>query len=128
MQDMPSKIPAGSCRAGAPVVFISKQRNQIPAKVDISTHEQGEENIYIVKVTPCTFPNALSSRRISLSLDSCGNILGVGDFPATVFGFPPAVLLSRHISECVDVFRGLPERDGPQGLDTEHVLTTMVHK
>jgi hypothetical protein len=47
---MPGKVPAGSCRAGAPVVFISQQRIPIPARVDISTREQGEENIYIVKV------------------------------------------------------------------------------
>jgi hypothetical protein len=32
------------------VVFISQQRIPIPARLDISTREQGEENIYIVKV------------------------------------------------------------------------------
>jgi hypothetical protein len=47
---MSGKIPSGSCRAGAPVVFISQQRLPIPAKLDISTREQGEENICIIKV------------------------------------------------------------------------------
>jgi hypothetical protein len=71
---------------------------------------------------------ALNSRRLSLSIDSCGNILEVGDSPASVFGFAPSLLLGRNIAECVDIFRGLPERDGPQGLDIEHLLTALVHK
>jgi hypothetical protein len=50
LQDMSGKVPSGSCRAGAPVVFISQLRIPIPARLDISTREQGEENIYIVKV------------------------------------------------------------------------------
>lgn len=50
MQEMPAKVPSYSCRAGAPVVFISQQRTSIPAKLEISTREQGEENLYIVKV------------------------------------------------------------------------------
>ncbi|WIA17635.1 hypothetical protein OEZ85_014441 [Tetradesmus obliquus] len=128
MKDMPGKIPAGSCRAGAPVVLISASRVPIPAKLDIAVREQGEDNIFIVKVTPCTFPAALDSRRLSLTIDSAGTILEVGDSPAAVFGFAPGLLLGRNVSECVDVFRGLPQRDGPQGLDVEHVLAVLVHK
>jgi hypothetical protein len=81
-----------------------------------------------LQVSPCTIAAALNSRRLSLSIDSCGNILEVGDSPLGVFGFQPSLLLGRNISECVDIFRGLPERDGAQGLDIEHLLTTLVHK
>jgi hypothetical protein len=35
------------------VVLISQSRVPIPAKVDIGVSEQGEENIYIVKVRRC---------------------------------------------------------------------------
>jgi hypothetical protein len=81
-----------------------------------------------MQVSPCTIAAALNSRRLSLSIDSCGNILDVGDSPAAVFGFQPSLLLGRNISECVDIFRGLPQREGAQGLDIEHLLTTLVHK
>ncbi|WIA37851.1 hypothetical protein OEZ86_014704 [Tetradesmus obliquus] len=128
LKDMPGKIPAGSCRAGAPVVLISASRVPIPAKLDIAVREQGEDNIFIVKATPFTFPAALDSRRLSLTINSAGTILEVGDSPAAVFGFAPGLLLGRNVSECVDVFRGLPQTDGPQGLDMEHVLAVLVHK
>jgi hypothetical protein len=50
---MPSKVPLCSCRNGAPVVVITQQRTPVPAKLVITSREQGDEVMYIVKVRPC---------------------------------------------------------------------------
>jgi len=50
LQDIPSKVPLCSCRNGAPVVLITQQRTPVPAKVEITSKETGDEHLYIVKV------------------------------------------------------------------------------
>lgn len=52
-QDIPTKAPPASCRNGTPVVLITHQRTPVPAKLEISTKEVGEDHMYIVKVCVC---------------------------------------------------------------------------
>jgi hypothetical protein len=72
--------------------------------------------------------SAVSLRRLSLKLDTAGNVLSASDAPGSLFGFPPSRLVGRNVREFLDCFAGLPVRGGPQGLDVEHVLEAMVHR
>jgi hypothetical protein len=74
------------------------------------------------------FKDALNDRRVTLRIDAHGTIEAVSDTPAHIFGFQPTKLIGRNLSECLDIFNGLPTTGGPQGLDMEHVLTELVHK
>lgn len=77
---------------------------------------------------PVTFTTALDDRRVSLRIDAHGDILEVSNSPAQLFGFNPHLLIGRNLSNCLDIFRGLPTTGGSQGLDMEHVLIELVHK
>jgi hypothetical protein len=81
-----------------------------------------------VQVKPVSFKEALIDRRVSLRIDAHGDILSVSDTPAQLFGFKPQLLVGRNLSNCLDIFTGLPNTGGAQGLDMEHVLTELVHK
>ena len=50
MQDMPSKVPISSCRNGTPVVLITQQRTPVPCTIELSTKENGDDSMHIVKV------------------------------------------------------------------------------
>lgn len=125
---MPAKVPICSCRKGAPVVLITANRAQIPAKLEISTREQGDENIYIVKMKPVTFPVALNDRRVSLHIDARGVVLDISNTPQSTFGFKPSILVGRNLHDIIDVFHNLPVIGGADGMDMEHVVNAMVHK
>lgn len=47
---MGARPPAGSCRAGAPVMLFTAQNASLPATLEVTTHEEGEELTYLVKV------------------------------------------------------------------------------
>lgn len=57
-----------------------------------------------------------------------GNVLEISNASPRVFNFRPELLVGRNLSECLDVFRGLPKTGGPQGLDMEHVLARLIQK
>lgn len=77
---------------------------------------------------PTTFPDALRDRRLSLHIDNRGNITSVSDSPALVFGFRPTSLVGRNLSHVVDVFEGLPETGGVDGMDMQQLLMAFVHR
>lgn len=80
------------------------------------------------QVKPTTFPDALRDRRVSLHIDNRGNITSVSDSPALVFGFRPTSLVGRNLSHVVDVFEGLPETGGVDGMDMQQLLMAFVHR
>lgn len=51
LQDVPAKIALNSCRNKVPVTLVTQQNTVEPVLLDISSKEQGENNIYIVKVS-----------------------------------------------------------------------------
>lgn len=82
----------------------------------------------LLQVIPTPFKDALCHRRLSLRVDAHGSIESVSNTPAHLFGFKPAALVGRNLNECLDIFSGLPETGGAQGLDMESVITELVHK
>jgi hypothetical protein len=50
LQNAHSQVPLCSCRNGAPVVLINAAGVGQPAKIQISSKEQGEDIIHVIKV------------------------------------------------------------------------------
>lgn len=51
---MPVRPPASSCRAGGVVDFITASNVRVPVTLQISMHEEGEVQMYVVKVSLVT--------------------------------------------------------------------------
>lgn len=50
----------------------------------------------------CVTPlQALDERSLLLLVDDAGTITSVGDSPASLFGFSPAVLVGQSIASCI---------------------------
>eukprot|EP00775_Hariotina_reticulata_P007071 gene7071-7284_t len=128
MKDVPAKVSLNSCRNKIPVTFVTQRNTVEPALLDIVAKEQGENNIYIVKVEPITYPQAMLHRRMSLTVNKGGTVLEAQDSPATLFGFSPQAVVGKNISHILDILVGLPEADGPNGRDMASVLSAMVHR
>ncbi|GLC70645.1 hypothetical protein PLESTF_001017600 [Pleodorina starrii] len=105
-----SKRPPYSCRSGISVSLCSYSEAQGPGvkqfrlAVTQRLAEGGGSKIHMVSLTPRTLDEALSERRMRLTLDMRGTIIDAdGATPAELFGADPRALVGSCIAQLIDL-------------------------
>ncbi|GIL43455.1 hypothetical protein Vafri_932 [Volvox africanus] len=116
-------IVPGSCRSGITTVLGSSLRMQGYYRLAISSNEDAGEMRHVVEAEPSTREEALSERRLVLTVDADGIVTEVDDGPTWLYGFSPKQLLGRSLADVVTTLR--PARGAgangsggcPEGID-----------
>ncbi|GLC65785.1 hypothetical protein PLESTF_000339800 [Pleodorina starrii] len=105
------KLPPYSCRSGRAISLCSYSETHGPGvkqfrmSVVQRLTEGGGSKIHVVSLTPRNLDEALSERRLRLSLDLRGNIIDVdGTTPTELFDIDPRSLPGSSIGQLVDLF------------------------
>ncbi|GLC40592.1 hypothetical protein PLESTM_001090800 [Pleodorina starrii] len=105
------KLPPYSCRSGRAISLCSYSEAQGPGVKHFQLSvlqrltEGGGAKIHVVTLTPRTLDEAVSERRMRLSLDLRGTIIDAdGATPAELFGIDPRVLVGSCVAQLIDLF------------------------
>ncbi|KAI8474715.1 MAG: hypothetical protein J3K34DRAFT_518018 [Monoraphidium minutum] len=112
-KNMGATPPVTSCRAGAVVHLLCANGVKVPVTLQISTHDDGERLQHVVRVTPSSDAECLDRQRLVLGVGESGAVLSVNPGAAkALFGFQPQMLVGRHLSSFLTVFRDYKAQAG----------------
>ncbi|PNH12265.1 Tiny macrocysts protein B [Tetrabaena socialis] len=108
--------PPHSCRSGLAVSLVGYSEQQGPTVTPFRINIQhrlaasGSAKVHIVALEQVTVEEALSERRLRLTLDLSGTVTDIDAAPTELFGVDPNALRGQSISRLIDLFK-------PQALD-----------
>lgn len=93
----PAAPPPYSCRAGLSVCLSTSLPDgppRMPFRLAVKTKDMHHgDMVHSVRLEPVDMEAALNERRLKVTLDTEGYVIGVGASPASLFGFDPASLV-----------------------------------
>mmetsp|Transcript_19977 Transcript_19977/g.43523 ORF Transcript_19977/g.43523 Transcript_19977/m.43523 type:complete len:1516 (-) Transcript_19977:1907-6454(-) len=104
LKDPPVKVSPNSCRAGRVVHLLNASGVQTPVRLQVSTHEEGQSSVYVVKVRKASAQEQSHESCMTLVTGYDGVIKGVEPPGSMVFGYPGELMMGSHVSAYLDVF------------------------
>ncbi|KAG2440500.1 hypothetical protein HYH02_010378 [Chlamydomonas schloesseri] len=104
------QVAPGSCRSGITTVLGSSLRQQGYYRLRITSNDDSGEMQHIVEATPSSRQEALSERRLVLTVDADGLVTEAEDAPTWLFGFSPQQLVGRSLADIVHALRPQPHQ------------------
>ncbi|KAG2446182.1 hypothetical protein HXX76_000775 [Chlamydomonas incerta] len=103
-------VAPGSCRSGITTVLGSSLRQQGYYRLRITSNDDSGEMQHIVEATASSRQEALSERRLVLTVDAEGLVTEAEDAPSWLFGFSPQQLVGRSLADIVHALKPQPRR------------------